>query len=113
MAHQKITERWLCGRGTRGRHIAHCFVALLMLTLAFPIAPAAMPTYAADPVFAFPALLSRSDTFGVGMGDLNGDGALDLVLGNDGQPSQVYFNKSDRVGTFEAPVTLPESGAST
>ena len=51
-----------------------------------------------------------NDTRSVAMGDLNGDGKLDIVLGNNGQPSQVYLNGT---GGFTAPpLTLnPASNA--
>ena len=45
-----------------------------------------------------------NSTQSVAMGDLNGDGALDLVLGNHGQPSQVYLN--DGYGNF-TPTVAP------
>ena len=45
-----------------------------------------------------------NDTRSVALGDLNGDGTLDIVFGNYGQPSQVYLN--DGRGSF-APTTAP------
>jgi hypothetical protein len=32
-------------------------------------------------------------TRAVAWGDMNGDGALDLIVGNEGAPNQIYFNK--------------------
>jgi hypothetical protein len=63
--------------------------------------------------FAAPMVLPSSggDTSGVVVGDLNGDGALDLVLANWSQPSQIYLN--DGAGQFAAPINIPNSGNGT
>lgn len=42
------------------------------------------------------------------VGDLNGDGALDLVLGLFNAENRIYFNKNDRTGTFAAGLTFGE-----
>jgi hypothetical protein len=47
---------------------------------------------------------SDSTTESVAVGDLNGDGALDIVLGNGGSPSQVYLN--DGAGGFPTALDL-------
>ena len=55
-----------------------------------PVAPSLPPA-----TFKPPLYLNQTKTLttsGVALGDLNGDGALDLVLGSSGQPSQVYLN---------------------
>jgi hypothetical protein len=52
-------------------------------------------------------------TFAVELADLNGDGFLDLVEGNLGAPTQIYFNKGAgiNVGEFNNPVPLADSNA--
>jgi hypothetical protein len=64
------------------------------------------------PSFAFPAPLPGTgrSTYGVAVGDLNGDGALDVVLGNNGAASQVFVNKNDGSGGFAAPIDLSTPG---
>jgi len=53
--------------------------------------------------FAAPSDITGSGNIStdVALGDLNGDGALDLVLGNNSVPSQVFLNNG--TGTFAAP----------
>jgi hypothetical protein len=65
------------------------------------------------PSFGFPNQLPGTgrSTYGVAPGDLNGDGALDLVIGNNGQRSQVLLNRNDGTGAFAQPVDLDPSGA--
>src|SRR5262249_30869415 len=66
------------------------------------------------PSFGFPRPLSNADTarstYGVATGDLNGDGALDIVLGNNGQHSQVLLNLNDGTGAFAEPADLDPNG---
>src|SRR5262249_50814009 len=64
------------------------------------------------PTFAFPTQLPGTgrSTYGVAPGDLNGDGALDLVLGNNGQHSQVLLNRNDGTGAFAQPIDLDPQG---
>ena len=89
-------------------------VCSLIIVLTFAALASASSRRAAaqsgDPVFDLPAYLpgSGNATSSVAVGDLNGDGALDLVLGNFAQPSQVYLN--DGRANFTAPVSLPGSG---
>ena len=52
-----------------------------------------------------------NNTYSVAVGDLNGDGALDIVLGNAGQPSQVYLN--DGTGHFPTATSLNPYGNNT
>ncbi|HET9222396.1 MAG TPA: VCBS repeat-containing protein, partial [Roseiflexaceae bacterium] len=65
-----------------------------------------------EPSFRFPTQLPGTgrSTYGVAPGDLNGDGALDIVLGNNGQRSQVLLNRNDGTGTFAQPLDLDPSG---
>ena len=49
-------------------------------------------------------------TFAVELADLDGDGYLDLVEGNAGLPTQIYFNQGlANPGFFNDPVTLSDS----
>src|SRR3989304_2544239 len=65
---------------------------LLMLALASGSSRSAL-AQSGGPIFAFPIPLgSSARTYSVATGDLNGDGALDLVLGNADQPRQGYLN---------------------
>jgi hypothetical protein len=91
------------------RH-ASLFVALLSLLALIPAAPLARTARAADPTFTSAALLGNDRaTRDVVVGDLNGDGALDLVLGNDGQPSQVYLNDGQAHFSPTADALNPDS----
>jgi hypothetical protein len=50
--------------------------------------------------------------YGVAAGDVNGDGAADLVASNAGSPTlSVLINKADGSGAFKPQTTLPMSGA--
>jgi hypothetical protein len=44
-------------------------------------------------------------TAALAVGDVDGDGLLDIVVGNNDDPNQLLINKGN--GTFEAPVNLP------
>ncbi|KOO53264.1 hypothetical protein Ctob_016414, partial [Chrysochromulina tobinii] len=50
-------------------------------------------------------------TFSIAAADVDGDGDLDVLLGNYGSPSQVLLNAGD--GTFPTNITLPGGGADT
>src|SRR5262245_56940221 len=91
----------------------HLLATLLILVALLPAARLATTAYAADPIFGFPAFLpgSGNRTADVAVGDLNGDGALDLVLGNYNQLSQVYLNTG--AGSFANPSLLSDSGHNT
>ena len=48
---------------------------------------------------------SAFDTFAVELADLNGDGYLDLIEGNQGAPTHIYFNQgAGNPGSFNPPV---------
>ena len=64
-------------------------------TLSVPLAANASHT----PTFASQVLGDSKFTRGIAVGDLNGDGALDIIQGNYGQQSMVYLN--DGHGGFD------------
>ena len=59
------------------------------------------------------ALLPGGDasTSSIAAADVDGDGDLDVLLGNNGSPSRVLLNAGD--GTFPTSIELPGGGAST
>src|SRR5437867_2242779 len=89
---------------------AWLFASILVIAAAIPASPqvAAAQTQANSPTFVLSSFLNGNAS-DVAVGDLNGDGALDLVLGNYGAPSQVYLN--DGTGHFPAPFPLPDSSS--
>ncbi len=54
---------------------------------------------------------ATENTFSVAVGDVNGDGALDIVVGNKGKQNLVYLNNG--TGTIWTPVTFGTVTAST
>ena len=54
-----------------------------------------------------PGTLPGGDAYttALAVGDVDGDGLLDIVVGNNDDPNQLLINKGN--GTFEAPVNLP------
>ena len=50
-------------------------------------------------------------TRSIAAADVDGDGDLDVLLGNDGSPSRVLLNAGD--GTFPTSIELPGGGTST
>ena len=87
-------------------------VVLVVVLSLLPNAPALVTVQTAhaatgDPRFKPPLYVNWNNpmyTHSVAMGDLNADGALDLVFGNCGEPSQVYLN--DGHGSF-TPTAAP------
>jgi FG-GAP-like repeat len=57
-----------------------------------------------------PSVFSTSYS-NIRLGNMNGDGTLDLVLANWSQPSHMYLN--DGAGQFAAPIAIPNSGNGT
>eukprot|EP00900_Chrysochromulina_parva_P004319 jgi/Chrpa1/13889/Chrysochromulina_OHIO_Genome00024570-RA len=53
----------------------------------------------------------RSTTYSIAAADVDGDGDLDVLLGNNGGPSQVLLNAGD--STFPTSITLPGGSAFT
>ncbi|KOO20783.1 protein serine threonine [Chrysochromulina tobinii] len=51
------------------------------------------------------------DTYSIAAADVDGDGDLDVLLGNQGSPSRVLLNAGD--GTFPTSITLPGGSAIT
>ena len=47
------------------------------------------------------------NTFSVALGDVNGDGHIDIVVGNQNQPNQVLVNSSDGTFSYNNHVSLP------
>ena len=94
----------------RRTRLVTLFVILVVVVSLLPNAPApfAVPVaQAAVPLFKPPLYLNLNNlisTSSVALGDLNGDGSLDILLGNYNQPSQVYLN--DGQGRF-TPTAAP------
>src|SRR5262249_31645388 len=77
------------------------FLVLLLLATLLPAAsfvapPSALAT--GGPAFSSHFFGDTAQTTSVVLGDLNGDGALDLVAGNQGSLSRIYLN--DGIGSF-------------
>ena len=77
------------------------------------LAPVLKPTFRAalpDAAAAFTPTFSAfyfgnpENSTSVRVGDLNGDGAMDIVQGNNGQPTKIFFN--DGMGGLEAGVPI-------
>ncbi len=84
------------------------FWLLVVAVLAFPTTPLTLPpppAYAANSLFSL-GWSSTESQFpeNVAVGDVNGDGKLDIVFGNSGGPSEVYLN--DGQGRF-TPTAAP------
>src|SRR5262249_50859708 len=106
--HAHRREEYTMGSTRRPTNIARCIcrlaplVALLLALGVPPGVPAAAPVLAADPTFRPGATIASSSSLTVG--DFNGAGALDLVLGNQYAPSQIYLGNGQ--GGF-SPTTQP------
>jgi hypothetical protein len=99
------------------RHVRpfHALIITAMLLTMIPlgIIPAGV-AQAATPAFLANPLLNPfgNTTASIATGDLNGDGALDLVMGNNGQASLLYIN--DGLGNYTpSPIQLNPAGNST
>ncbi|MBX0329343.1 VCBS repeat-containing protein [Oscillochloris sp. ZM17-4] len=86
-------------------------VALLPGLPGGPVARAATPAISFKPPTYLDPNAASFHTNALATGDLNGDGSLDLVVGNTGQPSQVYLN--DGRGSFTPTATPLNAGADT
>ncbi len=112
-----------CSQPTlRAFHVSHftyyiprfAFHVFRLLLAAFCVMFWLSPAYADSSMFTFPSLLlDGNNAVSVAVGDLNGDGALDLVLGKgfDFRPHQMYLN--DGRGNFATPTPLPGGGYGT
>jgi hypothetical protein len=92
-----------------------CLLVLAVLAAALPSAalgqPTPTPPNSAEPRFNPAVLLANSgNAIDVVVGDLNGDGATDVVLANREGPSQVYLNRGGRSGAFAPPAPILGSG---
>jgi hypothetical protein len=84
------------------------WIALLCVVAAFlPAALPAAPAAAAESLFDLPTYLQNTQrgSRDVVAGDLNGDGALDLIVGYADFPPQVFINKGR--GIFADPIDVP------
>src|SRR4051794_3964466 len=89
---------------------ALCFAMLLVLACQFLSFPAAHPVYASEPTFASQHIFGngRDQTQNIAVGDVNGDGSLDLVLARYFEPNVIYFN--DGTGAFSPGEALGPPG---
>ena len=92
-----------CDRASSSCGTRLLFSLLLGATFIFLLASfflAVPPAYADDPTFTTrrPFGSGLDDTRGVAVGDMNGDGALDIVASTVGQQNVVYLN--DESGNF-------------
>ena len=68
------------------------------------VVPAPVAGQSVTTLFTSQYFGQSEDTLSTVLGDLNGDGSLDIVMGNSGEPNTIYFN--DGKGNFETPQLL-------
>jgi FG-GAP-like repeat/FG-GAP repeat len=100
-------------RSIRGRIIFLILKIVLSTALLAGVWSHSTPALAADPTFGARTLLGPGldRTHSVAVGDLNGDGALDIVVGNYGQQSAVYWNNGAGDFTQSTPFGTDPGGA--